>query len=140
LPFSFDHDVAQALIGSVGRASLIVESDDTAIALGSGDVPVFATPRMVALMERAACDALAGQIGPELTSVGADVHIHHRRPSPIGAAITAEATITDIDGAIVTFSVVARDERTPDPAQAMIGSGTHTRAVVVRESFIGRLR
>jgi fluoroacetyl-CoA thioesterase len=139
LPFSFDGDVAQALIGASGRATLIVDSGDTAIALGSGDVPVFATPRMIALMEGAACNALVGRLAPELTSVGTDVNIRHRRPSPIGATITAEATVTEVDGALVTFTVVAHDDHALDASKALIGIGTHTRAVVMREAFIAGL-
>jgi fluoroacetyl-CoA thioesterase len=136
LPFSFDPDTAAALVGVQGRASLIVESGDTAIAAGSGDVPVLATPRMIALMEQAACEALMGHISSEFTSVGSDVRIRHRRPSVVGSSIDACATVTEVSGALVTFSVRATNVEALDPQQALIGEGTHTRVVVSRESFM----
>lgn len=139
MPFSFDPEAAAALIGAQGRASLIVEAGDTAIAAGSGDVPVFATPRMIALMEKAACEALIGHIGPELTSVGSDVRIRHRRPSVVGSSILAVATVTEVAGAMVTFTVQAMNTDIADPKVALIGEGTHTRAVVNRDSFMRHL-
>lgn len=140
MPFSIDPETGRALIGAVGQASLVVGPLDTAIALGSGDIPVFGTPRMIALMEQAACDALVNYIGPELTSVGTDVQITHRRPSVVGASVIATATVFEVSGALVTFSLEVSDVDTDDPKHSLIGQGTHTRAVVIRDAFMHRLR
>jgi fluoroacetyl-CoA thioesterase len=131
LPFSTEQ--RSRLIGAVGHASLHVDAVDTAIAVGSGDVPVLGTPRMIALMETAACEALRGSLNPGQTSVGAHVDVRHMRPSPIGAQVAARACITGVDGDRITFEVEARHSGDPG---VVIGSGTHTRVIVERERFI----
>jgi fluoroacetyl-CoA thioesterase len=133
LPFSTE---AQAtLLGTTGRAALRVEAADTAISAGSGDIPVLATPRMIALMEAAACEALRGHLGPDTTSVGTKVDIAHLKPSPVGADVTATAVITRIDGDRIDFDVTAEHA----PTQ-LIGRGTHTRVVVERGPFMKRMQ
>ena len=139
MPFSFDESTVAAMLGSVGTATLTVDASDTAIAVGSGDVPVLATPRMVALMEQAAREALTGYLPVECTSVGAELDVRHVRPSAVGAQVVAEAVITAVEGALVHFSVVARDRRIADQERSLIGTGVHVRAVVQRDAFMRRL-
>jgi fluoroacetyl-CoA thioesterase len=136
LPSSFDQRAA--LVGSSGQVTLTVAAQDTAIAAGSGDIPVLATPRLVALMEAAACEALRGHLAPEQTSVGANITLDHLRPSLVGAVVTARAEIVEIDGDRVHFAVVA-DQPGPNGV-VTIGTGTHLRVVVSREKFLQRAR
>lgn len=136
MPSSFDDRAA--LIGMSGKATLTVAAEDTAIAAGSGDIPVLATPRLIALMEAAACEALRGHLAPEQTSVGATVAIEHLRPSLVGAQVTARAEIVTVDGDRVQFAVSADQ---PGPRGSVtIGTGTHLRVIVQREAFLQRAR
>ena len=109
----------------------------TAIAAGSGDLPVLATPRMIALMEEAACTLLASDLPDEATSVGTRVDVRHSVPSPLGARVTARATVVGVDGARITFDVTAWHG--PVDSRVEIGRGTHVRAVVDREAFLSKL-
>jgi predicted thioesterase len=129
------------------RASvrLVVGEADTAIEAGSGDVPVLATPRMLALAEGACVAALEPQLGPEMTSVGTAVSLEHRRASPVGAEITVEAELTEVDGRRLVFSFIVR-QSPPGPGDGgaeedlVVGAGTVERVVVDREKFLARLR
>jgi fluoroacetyl-CoA thioesterase len=122
--------------GLRGSVRAVVGEADTAAALGSGDVPVLGTPRLLALAEAATVAALAGRLPPGDTTVGTSVVVRHRRPSPVGSAVVAEAELTGVDGPRLIFSFTARNE---DPDQ-LIGSGTVERAVVQREPFLAALR
>ena len=115
--------------GRTGTASRTVTDADTARALGSGDVAVFGTPALLALLEEAACAALAGALDAETTSVGASVSLDHLAPSAIGARIEASATLEAVDGKRLTFRCEARDGET------LIGRATHTRVLVPRARF-----
>jgi fluoroacetyl-CoA thioesterase len=117
-----------------GRATLAttVAQGDTAAALGSGDVPVLATPRLLALMEWAARIALDPSLGAGETSVGTSVAIEHLAPSAVGASVVVGASIIGRDGRRVTFDVDAVDPRTG----ARIATGRHERVVVNRDRFI----
>jgi predicted thioesterase len=86
------------------RVRLEVFEADTAITLRSGDVPVLATPRVVALCEEAAYAALADMLEPDRTSVGTWIELEHLAPSPIGAEVVAEATLTRADGRRLQFA------------------------------------
>jgi predicted thioesterase len=119
-------DVAPGLTETV---SIVVGHDDTAIAMGSGDVEVLATPRIVALVEAAAVATLAGRLPDSHTSVGTHVSLDHLAPSPIGAEVTARATVTAVDDRRVTFAVEAHMSET------LIAHGEHVRAVVRRAGF-----
>ena len=110
-----------------------VDEADTAIALGSGDLPVLATPAMIALMEAAACDALVGHLPPGCTSVGSHVDVRHLAPSPVGSRVTAAARITEVRGTRVTFEVRATQASGSEAIE--IGTGTHTRVIVRRDAF-----
>ena len=117
-----------------GQASCIVDAARTAVALRSGDLPVFATPMLVALMEEAACAAIAAALPDTMTSVGTRIDVRHRAPSPIGATITAHAEVVDVSGARITFEVSAVHRLGDDVRD--VGTGTHVRAVVDRAGFL----
>ncbi len=106
----------------------------TAAAMGSGDLPVFATPAMIALMENAAMRAVASALPEGSTTVGAEMNITHLKPSGLGAAITASAVVTAVEGRKITFSVGARDD------EGMIGEGTHVRFIVDRGRFLAKVK
>ena len=113
-----------------------VTEADTALAMGSGDVPVLATPRLLALAEAAAVTAIAPQLGPGLTSVGTSAALEHRRASPVGAQIVVDAELTEVDGTRLVFSFIARAADTD--ADVVIGAGTVERVVLDRERFLAR--
>jgi len=108
----------------------VVSDDDTAVALGSGDVPVLATPRVVALAERATVAAVAAHLTDDLTTVGTRVEVDHLVPTPVGGTVTVDAVLEGIDGRRLTFGVrVSDDERA-------VATGTVTRVLVTRERFL----
>lgn len=129
----FTDETAHALVGAQASTTLVVGAQDTAIAAGSGDLPVLATPRMIALMEEAACVALAGSIPGGWTSVGTRIDVRHVAPTPVGATVTATARVTEAGGKRCTFDVVAEVDG------ARVGSGTHDRVVVARDAFLATL-
>jgi fluoroacetyl-CoA thioesterase len=105
---------------------------DTASALGSGDLEVLATPRVLAWLEEATCAAL--DLPPGQTSVGTRVELEHLAASPIGAVVTATATAVYSDGRLVRFQVVAQDAD-----GTLLASGEVRRVVVDRERFLTRI-
>lgn len=107
---------------------------NTAAAMGSGDLLVFATPAMVALMENAAMTAVAAALDEGATTVGAEMNVTHIKPSGIGAEITATAVLTAVEGRKLTFNVGGRD------AEGMIGEGVHIRYVVDRTRFMAKVK
>ncbi|MFA1542302.1 thioesterase family protein [Actinomadura monticuli] len=121
--------------GLRGQVSAVVGDADTAAALGSGDVPVLGTPRLLALAEAAAVVALAGRLGDGRTSVGTRVELDHRAPSPVGARVTVEAELEEVDGNRLVFGFQAVDER-----GSAVGGGHVERVVVDRERFAARLQ
>jgi fluoroacetyl-CoA thioesterase len=118
--------------GLTASVMLTVETCDTALAIGSGDVPVLATPRLVALVEQASLLAIDGKLGADKTSVGYEVQLAHLSPTPVGAEVTAEATLESIEGRRLTFRVAVTD------ARGLVAAGRITRVVVVRDRFIER--
>lgn len=111
-----------------------VTAANTAAAMGSGDLPVFATPALVALMEHAAMTAVAAELPEGATTVGAEMNTTHIKPSGLGAEITASAVVTEVDGRKIVFTVGARDGEGP------IGEGTHVRFIVDRERFLAKVK
>lgn len=111
-----------------------VTPQNTAAALGSGDMPVFATPAMVALMENAAMLAVAGALPEGATTVGAEMNVTHIKPSGLGTEVIASAVVTEVDERKITFTVGVRD------AEGLIGEGTHVRFVVDRARFLAKVR
>lgn len=121
-------------IGLTHTSTQEVTDEKTAVGLGSGDLPVLATPAMLALMENAAMLAVAGELPQGSTTVGGHISSNHLMPTPKGATVTATATLTQADGRKLTFRVEAHDE-----AGNLLGEGTHLRFVVDRERFMSRL-
>jgi predicted thioesterase len=121
----------EIMVGDTGEAHLEVEESDTAIALGSGDVPVLGTPRIVALLEEAAVAALAGDLADGVTSVGTHIAVDHVSASFVGAAIAAVAEVVAVEGRTVRFRLVAQE------GTRTVAAGNHTRLLVDRARFLG---
>ena len=119
-------------VGMKGKVSTNVEREDTAYEVGSGSLLVYATPCMVALMEGAACEAIAEALGEDVTSVGTELHISHLSATPVGMEVYAEAEVTEVEGKAITFKVVAFDEA------GKIGEGTHKRFIVNSQRFLDK--
>lgn len=117
-----------------GEAISIVNSTNTAVAAQSGTLQVFGTPFMIALMEKATCVAIADHLDDGETTVGTNVEISHVKASRVGAVITATATLDDVDGRKLTFSVVAKEED-----GATIGEGSIERFVVLSDKFMKKV-
>lgn len=111
-----------------------VVEENTAQTMGSGDLAVFATPAMVALMENAAMTAVVAALPEGSTTVGSEMNCSHIKPSKLGAVITATAVLTAVEGRKLTFTVGASDE------QGIIGEGVHIRFIVDRERFMAKLQ
>lgn len=105
----------------------------TAEAMGSGDMPVLATPAMVAMMENAAMRLAATNLPEGDTTVGSQIETTHLRPSAVGATIEVTATLTAQEVRKLTFSIEARD------GDNVIGQASHVRFVVTRERFLSKL-
>ena len=120
--------------GRSGRASLVVGDQDTALALGSGDVVVLATPRLISLCQEATMQALAGALGPGRTSVEVSVQFDHLAPVRVGSQVTAEAVLEKVEGRRLVFTVTASD------AAGLVGAGRVTRVVVDIEGFLAKAR
>lgn len=120
-------------VGLKGRAETVVTMENTAAAVGSGLVPVFATPNMIALMEGAAVDALQGHLAPDEGSVGTHLDVSHDAATPIGMKVWAEAELTAVEGRKLTFRVTAYDE------VEVIGKGTHERFIIKPAKFVSRI-
>ena len=120
-------------VGLKFESTVVVSPSNTAAALGSGDMDVFATPAMVALMENAAMLAVAAHLPEGSATVGTQMNTSHIKASPLGATITASAELTEVEGRKLTFAVKAWDEK------GTIGEGVHTRFVVDRERFLSKL-
>lgn len=119
-------------IGLCGEASTLVEKEDTAQIVGSGSLLVYATPCMIALMEGAACEAIADSIPEGKTTVGIELSVKHTSATPVGLEVTARAEVIETDGKIITFKVTASDEAGP------IGEGVHKRAIVSTQRFLDK--
>lgn len=120
--------------GLSAQSRTTVTAENTAVAMGSGDLEVFASPSMVALMENAAMAALAGVLPDGAATVGSEIYVTHIKPSGLGSEITATAVLAEIEGRKLTFNVGARD------AEGMIGEGVHVRYVVDRAKFMAKVR
>lgn len=118
--------------GLTAQVELTVTDADTAQAMGSGDVPVLGTPRVLALAEAATVAATAPKLAPGTTTVGARAELEHTAPSPVGATVTAHATLAKVDGRRLLFEV-------------RVSAGGHTvaearieRVVVDRQRFVSK--
>lgn len=120
--------------GRTCEHTLIVSREHLAVTMKSGDLPVLATPALVALMEWAARDAVAPCLSPEQTTVGVSINIKHLRPSPLGGVIIAQATLEAVDGKRLMFNIIATQ------AGITVGEATHERFIVDRDKFLDKLR
>lgn len=111
----------------------MVEVEDTAQKIGSGDVPVLATPRLLALAEMTTVQAVRPHLDKGQTSVGTRVEMEHIAASPLGTHVEINAELTEVDGRRLVFSFLARDRNT------VVGRGTIERVVVDREKFLAKL-
>ena len=122
-------DITAGLTASLEH---VVTEEDTAIAVGSGSLPVLGTPRLLAWCEAATCAALESVLTPGRTSVGTRVALEHLAPSVVGATLLLTATTVHVDGKLVRFSVAARQDG------KLVGSGEITRVVVEADRFLAR--
>lgn len=119
--------------GLTYTSRLTVSDNDTAIALGSGNLPVLATPRMMALMENAAMLCVAEYLPEGCSTVGGQIESSHLRPSKVGAEVSATATLTKVDGKKLYFDVKAT------MGDVVLGEGKHLRFIIDKEKFMARL-
>ena len=122
-------------IGTAAERVFTVSATDTAVELGSGDLDVLATPRLLAWCERMTCEAVRPELRPQDTTVGTRVSLEHLAASPVGAEITVTAAVTYVDGRLLTFDVSA-----VDGSGRLVATGEVRRVTVDRERFLGRLR
>jgi predicted thioesterase len=116
--------------GLSATVELTVAEGDTALALGSGDVPVLATPRVVRLAEQASVAAVEGHVPEEHTTVGYRVQLDHLAPTGVGGTVSAEAILENVEGRRLTFRVSVNDGR------GLVAAGRITRVVVERARFL----
>jgi fluoroacetyl-CoA thioesterase len=119
--------------GLSGHAVLKVGEADTAIAMGSGSVPVLATPRVLALAEEATCQALAAELPSGSTTVGMKVSLDHLAPTPVGESVTASAYLDKVEGRRLVFSVSVSDEH------RLVAAGRVTRVLVDTDAFLAKV-
>lgn len=119
--------------GLTYTSTVTVSEDNIAATMGSGDLEVFATPAMVALMENAAMKAVVGELPEGATTVGAMMNTTHIKPSAMGDTVSATAVLKEVEGRRLTFEVQAKDSK------GVIGEGTHVRYIVDREKFMSKL-
>ena len=120
--------------GLTHTSMMTVTEADTAVSIGSGDMPVLATPSMMALMENAAMLAVAPALEEGQTTVGGHIEASHLRPTPIGAEVTATATLERVEGRKLHFCVSASQ------SDQLIGEGRHLRFIVDRKRFLEKLQ
>lgn len=115
--------------GIKGRDTVQVVHENTAAVVGSGMLEVFATPMMIALMEKTACESVASYLQEGQGSVGTELNVKHVAATPVGMTVTCETELVEVDGRRLVFRVEAYDE------VGLIGTGTHERFVVNNEKF-----
>lgn len=116
--------------GLSAEVQLTVTDADTALAIGSGTVPVLATPRVVALCEQTSVKAVENDLAPGTTTVGMRVQLDHLAPTPVGQTVSCEATLESMAGRRVTFTVSVND------ARGLVAAGKITRVIVDTERFL----
>jgi fluoroacetyl-CoA thioesterase len=121
-------------IGCCGQVELVVSAADTAVSLGTGDVPVLSTPRIVELCEQATVRALAGEVGEGQTSVGFRVELTHVAPIGIGSRVVAVATLDRTEGKRLVFNVTVTDQC------GLVAAGRVTRVLVDTAAFLDKAR
>ena len=119
-------------VGLKGRAESLVTEENTALTAGSGTLPVFATPFMCALMEKAAWTSLAPYLSEGESTVGTKLEITHDSASPLGIKVWAESEVTAVDGKRIVLKVAAYDEK------GLIGQGVHERFIITNDRFLAK--
>ena len=119
--------------GIVHKKELTVTQQDTAIVYGSGLLPVFATPAMIAFMENVSHENVAPYLPSSLTTVGTEINIEHKKASAIGQKLTCKSVLTKVNNRQLCFHVEVSD------GVNIVGSGTHTRFVVDKEKFMAKV-
>jgi predicted thioesterase len=119
-------------VGLKNTVSEEVTEERTARAMGSGSLPVYATPAMTCLMEKAATEAVEHLMPDGWTTVGISLHVAHKAATPVGLTVRAEAEVTAVEGRKLVFTVRAYDDKEE------IGVGTHERFAVAREKFLAK--
>jgi predicted thioesterase len=124
--------MSELTIGLTNEKSVAVTIENTAIAMGSGTLRVFATPSMIALIEGCCAESVEDRLGEGITSVGTKVDVEHLAASPIGASILCKSKLVACDGRRLDFEVEVFDNN------GLIGKGTHTRFTVDAEKFVSK--
>ncbi len=119
--------------GIEGLQTILVRYEDTAAAYGSGTVEVFATPAMIALMEKTAMDSVASFLPAGSITVGTQVTVSHLKATVMGAKVICKSVLTSAEGRKLVFDVMAEDEK------GLIGSGNHTRYIVDKQRFMDNI-
>jgi predicted thioesterase len=125
--------IDETILGMKRVETRTVESLDTALTMGSGDLEVYATPAMIALMEYTSKELLQSFLSPEETTVGTSLNVSHVRATPVGHEVKVSAVITELDGRKITLSLEAYD------GEHLIGQGVHERVVVDRDRFMRKI-
>jgi len=120
-------------VGIKGCQSEKVTPENTARAVGSGDIEVYATPSMIALMEKAAYTSVQNLVPDDCATVGISVKIEHLAATPLGMTVSCESELVTVEGKKLTFEIVARDEKD------VIGKGIHERVIVNKTRFIEKI-
>jgi fluoroacetyl-CoA thioesterase len=118
--------------GIKGRAETVVVPENTAVSAGSGNLEVFATPHMIALMEKASFESVIPFLEEGRGTVGTRIEVSHISATPIGMKVTAESELVSVDGRKLIFSVKAYDEA------GLIGEGMHERFIIESDKFMLR--
>lgn len=121
-------------IGIQGYLEKTVRTEDTAIARKSGDLPVFATPAMIELMEETAWTSVAKELEAGYGTVGTALDIRHLAPTPVGHTLCCQSQLIQIDGRRLTFSLQVKD------GEQLVGEGTHKRVLIHRVQFMERIQ
>ena len=119
--------------GLTHTSTLLVEEKHLACNVGSGDLPVLATPMMMALMENAAMLAVAPELEESQSTVGGQISSSHLKPTGLGHTVTATAELITVEGRKLKFKVTATDE------EGLIGEGEHLRFIINREKFMSKV-
>ena len=116
------------------RKEVAVSGNDSACVFGSGEVNVFATPALIALLESTALESIAPHMPDGYTTVGTEVSLKHLKATPIGMKVTGETYLKSVNGRKIFFELHAWDEK------GFIGIGTHTRVIVEEKGFMEKLK
>ena len=118
--------------GILGQSSCLVTAENSAAAMGSGLLPVYATPAMIALIEKAACESVLPHLDEGCGTVGTELRVKHLAATPLGMTVTAKTELTAVEGRKLTFKVEAFDEA------GKIGEGEHERFIIQNEKFLAK--